>query len=73
MNEQTAPQTSPGQPAGQTDGGPNDIPEFQRTPGKAEGEDPENPESKPQGTQQDQEKNMDSEGHLVLPPPTEAG
>lgn len=48
-------------------------PQFQRTPGKAEGEDPDRPETKPQGTLQDQEENMDAEGHLVGPPPTEAG
>ena len=49
------------------------VPEFQHTPGKAEGEGPTNPESKPQGTLEDQEKNMDSEGHLVEPPQAEAG
>ena len=32
----------------------NGGPEFQRTPGKAEGEDPDGPESKPQGTLRDQ-------------------
>jgi hypothetical protein len=31
-------------------------------------EDPRNPASKPQGTQRDQEKNMESEGQPVPPP-----
>lgn len=30
--------------------------------------DPENPATKPQGTQRDQEKNMESEGQPVQPP-----
>ena len=72
MTEQE--QTKTGGPrADEADGGDSGVPEFQRTPGKAEGEDPANPESKPQGTLEDQEKNMDSEGHLVEPPRTEAG
>jgi hypothetical protein len=58
---------------GETAEGDVGIPEFQRTPGKAEGEDSANPLSKPQGSQQDQEKNMESEGQLVHPPSTEAG
>ena len=70
MTEQTMPE---GPPTGETDDGDAGIPEFQRTSGKAEGEDPTNPEGKPQGTLEDQEKNMDAEGHLVEPPRTEAG
>ena len=73
MNEPTAPQTSSPQPPGNTGDGDSGVPEFQPTPGKAEGEDPTTPEGKPQGTLDDQEKNMDSEGHPVDPPPTEAG
>lgn len=66
MTEQT-------KPPGDADEDEIGIPEFQRTPGTAEGEDPESPEGKPQGTLEDQEANMDSEGHLVEPPKTEAG
>ena len=73
MTDQTKPETSSGQPSGGTDEGDIGVPEFQRTPDKAEGEDPANPTSKPQGTQQDQERNMESEGQLVQPPATEAG
>ena len=67
-------QTKPNDPrvAG-TDENDVGVPEFQRTPGKAEGEDPTNAESKPQGTLDDQEQNMDSEGRLIEPPQTEAG
>ena len=65
--------TTPGRQREEADDGDRDIPEFRRTPGKAEGEDPANPDSKPQGTLEDQEKNMDSEGHPVEPPPAEAG
>jgi hypothetical protein len=60
-------------PAGEAAGNDVGVPEFQRTPGKAEGEDPPDPQGKPQGTLEDQEKNMDSEGRLVEPPATEAG
>jgi hypothetical protein len=73
MTEQTKPPIASGQPAGETDESDIGIPDFQRTPGQAEGEDPANPLSKPQGSQQDQEKNMESEGQLVRPPSTEAG
>lgn len=70
MTEQSRPDRPRMDNAAESDIG---VPEFQRTPGKAEGEDPANPASKPQGTLEDQEKNMDSEGHLVEPPSTEAG
>ena len=70
MSEQTKPE---GPDVGESSEAVNGGPEFQRTPGKAEGEDPSTPQSKPQGTLEDQQKNMDSEGHLVEPPPTEAG
>ena len=70
MTDQIKPEgPDAGEPTEALPGGP----EFQRTPGKAEGEDPDRPQGKPQGTLEDQEKNMDAEGHLVTPPPTEAG
>ena len=70
MTEQTKAE---GPDAGESNETVNGGPQFQRTPGKAEGEDPLRPESKPQGTLEDQEKNMDSEGHPVDPPTTDAG
>jgi hypothetical protein len=73
MNDAAGPHPSSPQPSGNAGDDDSGVPEFQRTPGKAEGEDPADPEGKPQGTLEDQEKNMDSEGHLVEPPPTEAG
>lgn len=73
MPEQTRPDTSPAQPTGGANEVDIGVPQSQRTPGKAEGDDPAGPRSKPQGTLEDQEKNMDSEGHLVPPPPNEAG
>jgi hypothetical protein len=62
VTEQRKPE---GPPTPETEIG---VPEFQRTPGTAEGEDPEDAQGKPQGTLEDQEKNMDSEGHPVEPP-----
>jgi hypothetical protein len=73
MNDAAGPHPSSPQRSGNAGDDDSGAPEFQRTPGKAEGEDPADPEGKPQGTLEDQEKNMDSEGHLVEPPPTEAG
>lgn len=70
MTEQSRPDRSRTDRTEESDVG---VPEFQRTPGKAEGEDPTNPESKPQGTLEDRAKNMDAEGHLVEPPSAEAG
>lgn len=70
MTEQTKAE---GPDAGESSEAVNGGPQVQRTPDKAEGGDPEGPESKPQGTLQDQETNMDSEGHPVAPPTTEAG
>ena len=70
MTEQMKPE---GPDVGESNDAVNGGPQFQRTPGKAEGEEPGRPESKPQGTLEDQEKNMDSEGHLVGPPPSESG
>ena len=70
MTDEIKPNRPRADAADESDAG---VPEFQRTPGKAEGEDPTNPAGKPQGTLEDQEKNMDSEGHLVEPPQTEAG
>ena len=73
MAEQPRSQTASGQHPANAGDGESDIAESQRTPGKAEGEDPDDPASKPQGTLEDQETNMDSEGHLVEPPPAESG
>lgn len=70
MTEQTKAE---GPDAGESREAVNGGPQFQRTPGKAEGEDPQGAESKPQGTLDDQEANMESEGHLVGPPSSEAG
>jgi hypothetical protein len=70
MTEQTKAE---GPDVGESNEAVNGGPQLQRTPGKPEGEDPDRAESKPQGTLEDQEKNMDSEGHLVGPPPSEAG
>jgi len=42
MDEQTAPHTGP--LPGETEEDQTGIPEFQRTPGKAEGEDPDDPQ-----------------------------
>ena len=47
----------------------NGGPQFQRTPGKAEGEEPANPDTKSQGPVRDQEKNIESEGQPVKPAP----
>ena len=68
MTEQTKPEEPD---ADETNAAEDGGPAFQRTPGKAEGEDPDNPDSKPQGTQRDQEKNMESEGQPVAPADTE--
>jgi hypothetical protein len=73
MAEQPRSQTASGQHAAHAGDGASDVAESQRTPGKAEGEDPHDPASKPQGTLEDQETNMDSEGHLVEPPSAESG
>lgn len=70
MTEQTKPETPH---AGASSDAESGIPEFQPTSPTAAPEDPQGPASKPQGTLQDQEENMDSEGHLVTPPAIEAG
>lgn len=59
--------------AGESHEADEGVPEFQRTPGRVEDQDPRNPAGKPQGTLQDQQTTMDSEGHPVTPPSTEAG
>ena len=73
MTNQIAPVTPLAQPRGDTGNGEIGVPEFEqananRADDKAEGDDPTSPAGKPQGTQVDQEKNMESEGQPVEPP-----
>jgi len=70
MTEQTKAE---GPDVGESKEAVNGGPQFQRTPGKAEGEDPENPDTNTHATGPDQETTMASDEHLVGPPPTEAG
>ena len=64
MTEQTKPEEPD---ADETNAAEDGGPAFQRTPGKAEGEDPDNPDGRPQDTQADQEENRVSEGQPVAP------
>ena len=68
MTEQTKPE---GPDAGESSEVENGGPQFQRTPGKAEGEEPANRDTKPQGTVRDQEKNTESVGQPVRPAPSQ--
>ena len=63
MTEQTKPE---GPDVGDSSEVENGGPQFQRTPGKAEGEEPANPDTR---TVRDQEKHIESEGQPVTPAP----
>jgi len=62
MSEQVKPEGPDVAESSEAHGG---GPEFQRTPGKAEGEDPQAAESQPQGTLIDPEDNMEAERRPV--------
>ena len=72
MTNQTKIAAPGGQPRGDTGDGETGVPEFEQgmsnRPGDKAAPDPKNPAGKPQGTQRDQEKNMESEGQPVRLP-----
>ena len=73
MAEKTKPTAPVNQPLGNTGSGDGGVAEFEQDINRLDNSakpvtpDPSNPASKPQGTLQDQEKNMESEGQPVQP------